>query len=176
MFLCAALFLSCSSAAYFLHMTPNCLNYYFLRWHFYCLPPPTFCLQSLFLSISISTLLVWRLLSKVTSGEQSVCCIQRERGSSTPACERNTLSWTICQATDYMIAAPLRHSGEFCFKSQKHDIASPPEQRRHSETKRHNKWTKLTICDILMWNWKCGHGLVMNTTLGLGVKSMICLC
>lgn len=87
------------------------------------------------LSFFLSQSQFWCLLSKVTSGEQSLCCIQRERGSSTPACKWNTLSWTICQATDYMIAAPLRHSGEFCFKSQKHDTASPLEQRRHTETK-----------------------------------------
>lgn len=47
--------------------------------------------------------------------------------------------WNICQATDYMIAAPLRHSSSYCLKSQKYDTTSPLEQRRHTVTTQQSK-------------------------------------
>ena len=90
---------------------------------------------SLSFSLSIPLLLIWfLLLSKVTCGEQPLCCIQRERGGSTPGWEWKTLNWNICQATDYMIAAPLRHSGSCCLKSREHKTTSPLEQRGHTES------------------------------------------
>ena len=105
-----------------------------------CFPYLAFFLSPLSLSLclspSIPLPLIWfLLLSKVTCGEQPLCCIQRERGGSTPGWEWKTLNWNICQATDYMIAAPLRHSGSCCLKSREHNTTSPLEQRGHTESK-----------------------------------------
>lgn len=67
------------------------------------------------------------------------CCIQSDRGGGTPGWERDSLDWNICRATDYMIAAPPRHSGSYCLKSGKHERRSPLEPGRHTETKQQSK-------------------------------------
>lgn len=152
-FIVVIIFYFCSFSSSVSKLSLHSLGFSLLGIHFQISPPSiTFCLI-FFLSCSLffshppspfsSSYPGWHLVS-------SPSVARREKaGVGAPGWEWNTLNWNICQAADYMIAAPPRRSGG-CLKNPKHSPASPPEQSRHAATMQEMEW----------WRCKWSHFLL----------------
>lgn len=133
----------CSFYSSVFKLSLNSLGFSLLGIHFQISPSSiTFCL--IFFSILLSLFFYppspfsssyrgWHLVSSPSVARQE------KAGVGAPGWEWNALNWNICQAADYMIAAPPRRSGG-CLKNPKHSPASPPEQSKHAATMQETEW------------------------------------